>query len=76
MARAGCWNHNGHYQPAIYRKSGSGAPILDPELSWREVRAEAARLLPGVRYRRLMLWRYSQLWTKPPDWPLWTKPPD
>jgi hypothetical protein len=52
---------------AIYRKGGSGAPILDPELSWREVRAEAARLLPGVRYRRLMLWRYSLLWAKPRD---------
>ncbi len=52
---------------AIYRKGESGAPVMDPDLSWREVRAEAARLLPGVRYRRLVLWRYSLLWTKPRD---------
>jgi len=25
----------------------------------------ARRLLPGVRYRRHLLWRYSLLWTKP-----------
>jgi SAM-dependent methyltransferase len=43
----------------------SGAPIMDPEMSWREVRVAAARLLPGVRYRRLLLWRYSLLWAKP-----------
>ena len=49
---------------AIYRRGESGAPILDPDLSWREVRAEAARLLPGVRYHRRLLWRYSLLWTK------------
>jgi ubiquinone/menaquinone biosynthesis C-methylase UbiE len=50
---------------AIYRKGGSGAPIVDPDMSWREVRAEAGRLLPGVRYRRHLLWRYSLLWGKP-----------
>jgi len=50
---------------AIYRRGESGAPILDPEMSWRQVRAEATRLLPGVRYRRHLLWRYSLLWTKP-----------
>jgi ubiquinone/menaquinone biosynthesis C-methylase UbiE len=50
---------------AIYRQGESGAPILDPEMSWREVRVAAARLLPGVRYRRHLLWRYSLLWTKP-----------
>jgi ubiquinone/menaquinone biosynthesis C-methylase UbiE len=50
---------------AIYRKGESGAPIMDPNLSWREVRAEAAYALPGVRYRRHLLWRYSLLWQKP-----------
>jgi SAM-dependent methyltransferase len=50
---------------AIYHQGGSGAPITDPDLSWREVRAEAARVLPGVRYRRHLLWRYSLLWQKP-----------
>ena len=51
---------------ALYRQGESGAPILDPEMSWRDVRVAAARLLPGVRYRRHLLWRYSLLWRKPP----------
>ena len=50
---------------AVYRRGESGAPIVDPEMSWREVRAAAARTLPGVRYRRHLLWRYSLLWRKP-----------
>jgi len=50
---------------AIYRRGESGAPILDPQMTWREVRAAAAHALPGVRYRRHLLWRYSLLWTKP-----------
>ena len=50
---------------ALYRQGESGAPIMDPDMSWREVRVAAARLLPGVRYRRHLLWRYSLLWRKP-----------
>lgn len=50
---------------AIYHEGESGAPIMDPEMSWREVRVTAARLLPGMRYRRHLLWRYSLLWRKP-----------
>jgi ubiquinone/menaquinone biosynthesis C-methylase UbiE len=50
---------------ALYRQGESGAPIKDPEMTWAEVRATARRLLPGVRYRRHLLWRYSLLWTKP-----------
>ena len=50
---------------AIYREGESGAPVMDPQMTWREVRAEAARLLPGVRYRRHLLWRYSLRWQKP-----------
>lgn len=43
------WNHNVHYQRVI----------LDA------VRSTAGRLLPGVRYRRHLLWRYSLIWLKP-----------
>jgi SAM-dependent methyltransferase len=50
---------------AVYRRGESGAPIMDPEMSWREVRAAAAAALPSVRYRRHLLWRYSLLWQKP-----------
>jgi SAM-dependent methyltransferase len=49
----------------VYRKGSSGAPVMDPDMSWREVRAEAARMLPGVRYRRHLLWRYSLRWQRP-----------
>ena len=50
---------------AIYRRGESGAPVRDPDMSWGEVRAVAGRVLPGVRYRRHLLWRYSLLWRKP-----------
>jgi SAM-dependent methyltransferase len=45
-----------------------GVPMTDPGMSYREVRAVAGRLLPGVRYRRHVLRRYSLTWHKPaPD---------
>ena len=50
---------------AVRDKGGSGAPIKDPEMSWAQARATAERELPGVRYRRHLLWRYSLRWTKP-----------
>ena len=50
---------------AIYRQGSSGAPIMGPDLSWGEVRAAAVQALPGVRYRRHLLWRYSLRWQKP-----------
>jgi SAM-dependent methyltransferase len=53
--------------PGNPRKGGPGGmPIADPDLSWRGVRAAASRVLPGIRYRRHLLWRYSLLWRKPP----------
>ena len=53
---------------AVYGKGDPGAPIKDPGMTWAEVRATARRLLPGVRYRRHLLWRYSLLWRKSPEW--------
>ncbi|HJY55939.1 MAG TPA: class I SAM-dependent methyltransferase [Streptosporangiaceae bacterium] len=50
---------------AVYGWGESGAPIMFPHHSWREVRAAAAAALPGVRYRRHLLWRYSLRWRKP-----------
>ena len=47
------------------REGHPGAPIMEPDMSWSQVRAVAARLLPGVRYRRHLLWRYSLTWVKP-----------
>ncbi|WP_033222473.1 class I SAM-dependent methyltransferase [Kitasatospora phosalacinea] len=42
-----------------------GMPVADPRMGYRQVRAEARRLLPGVRYRRHVLRRYSLTWCKP-----------
>jgi SAM-dependent methyltransferase len=39
--------------------------IWPPPLTYRDMRRLAARLLPGVRYRRHLYWRYSLIWTKP-----------
>ncbi|WP_037362395.1 class I SAM-dependent methyltransferase [Amycolatopsis orientalis] len=42
-----------------------GMPAMRPSMSYREVRTSAARVLPGVRYRRHVLRRYSLTWRKP-----------
>ena len=41
------------------------APIREPTMSYGQVRAGAERILPGMRYRRHLLWRYSIVWTRP-----------
>lgn len=50
--RRGFWEHS--------------APTLwPPPHSYRELHALARRMLPGVRWRHLPLWRYALLWRKP-----------
>ena len=39
--------------------------VWPPPCSYAEIRAIAAKLLPGVKYRRHVLWRYSLLWIRP-----------
>jgi SAM-dependent methyltransferase len=39
--------------------------MANPGLTTREVRQQAASVLPGVRVRRLMLWRYLLVWHRP-----------
>jgi SAM-dependent methyltransferase len=41
------------------------APVRHPTASYTEVEATAMRVLPGARYRRHSLFRYSLLWTRP-----------
>ena len=41
-------------------------PMRDPELTTRQVRSAAAAVLPGVRVRRLLFWRFALTWTRPP----------
>ena len=42
-----------------------GAPIVDPQESYAQVKAAAKRILPGVRYRRRLYWRYTLVWCRP-----------
>ncbi|MEU3520770.1 class I SAM-dependent methyltransferase [Streptomyces sp. NPDC006654] len=46
-------------------RSPAGMPVADPIMNWREVRRATAHLLPGRRYRRRLLWRYTLTWDKP-----------
>ncbi|WP_345602964.1 class I SAM-dependent methyltransferase [Pseudonocardia adelaidensis] len=43
----------------------SAPTVWPPPDTFAQVRATAERLLPGVRMRRHVLFRYSLLWTKP-----------
>ncbi|MFF8609670.1 class I SAM-dependent methyltransferase [Streptomyces sp. NPDC015346] len=51
----------------VLRRAGGpeGMPVADPRMSYGQVRAAARHLLPGMRYRRHVLRRYSLTWKKP-----------
>jgi 2-polyprenyl-3-methyl-5-hydroxy-6-metoxy-1,4-benzoquinol methylase len=40
-------------------------PVMEPDLTIHEVRAQAAAALPGARVRWLVHWRYELTWRKP-----------
>lgn len=63
-----------HRGAQAWRRRGAGRPpepgyqspvIWPPALSYRQARRLAERVLPGVRYRRRLYWRYSLMWLKP-----------
>ncbi len=39
--------------------------VMNPSMTTREVAKLASLVLPGVKVRRLLFWRYSLIWTKP-----------
>lgn len=39
--------------------------VWPPPHTYRQIRALAGHILPGVRFRRHLLWRYSLVWVKP-----------
>ncbi|MEU1120590.1 MULTISPECIES: class I SAM-dependent methyltransferase [unclassified Streptomyces] len=41
------------------------APVRQPDMTLRQIRTEAARLLPGSRVRQLLFWRYLLTYRKP-----------
>jgi SAM-dependent methyltransferase len=43
--------------------------VWPPPETYARMRRLASSVLPGVRYRRHVLWRYSLLWTKPCERP-------
>ncbi|MEU0332665.1 class I SAM-dependent methyltransferase [Streptomyces sp. NPDC006193] len=47
------------------KRGPAGMPAEDPPQHWGEVREAARRLLPGCRYRRRLLWRWTAVWDKP-----------
>ena len=50
----------------MYRRWDHSAPeCWPPPLTYGEMKALSARILPGVRYRRHVLGRYSLMWRKP-----------
>lgn len=54
------------WQQARRARNEVMAPVVwPPPHTYREIRRLAADLLPGVRYRRHLLWRYSLVWRKP-----------
>ncbi|HEX3965006.1 MAG TPA: class I SAM-dependent methyltransferase [Trebonia sp.] len=53
------------YYKLTRTEGNSGAPVMAPGMTWGQARATARNVLPGVRYRRHLLWRYSLQWTKP-----------
>ena len=50
-ARRGYWQHP--------------SPVIDPSMTYREIRRVVAAELPGARCRRHVMFRYSVVWTKP-----------
>ena len=55
------------YRREMYRRHAAQPkmPIMNPKLTLREARAQAAAALPGSRVRWLVHWRYELTWRKP-----------
>lgn len=55
--------------PHVARNRAATPPfsVVEPTLSFDEIRADAQQMLPGARMRRRLFFRYSLEWTKPPS---------
>jgi ubiquinone/menaquinone biosynthesis C-methylase UbiE len=47
------------------RSAAPEAPVRDPSMTFREVRAQAPEVFPGSSYRRLAFWRYLLTYRRP-----------
>ena len=60
---ADAWNRRAN---AVQSEARYQSPVIwPPPLTYRQMRQLAERVLPGVRYRRHLYWRYSLVWRKP-----------
>jgi hypothetical protein len=60
------WHHRWRHRRQVAGVSEPVAPIVwPPPHTYPQVRRLARELLPGVRFRRRLLWRYSLVWTRP-----------
>jgi 2-polyprenyl-3-methyl-5-hydroxy-6-metoxy-1,4-benzoquinol methylase len=48
-----------------HRPVSMTAPVRDPEMTFGAIVREARRILPGVRLRRRLFWRYTLVWRAP-----------
>lgn len=58
-----------HPAPATRPSTQVHAPTADPTETFEEVRTVARTVLPGIRMRRRLFWRYTAWWTAPLDLP-------
>lgn len=56
-----------HPRRALVRPTSMTAPVAAPRESFDEIRAIAQDLLPGIRLRRRLFWRYTAVWAAPAD---------
>jgi hypothetical protein len=54
-------------RPYPFERSHADMPTADPSATTTEVRELAERVLPGVRVRRLLFWRYLLVWRRGPE---------
>ena len=60
------FRHRSRPGPGGLVTDGVKVPVVwPPALTYRQVRRLARTLLPGMRFRRHLLWRYSIRWRKP-----------
>lgn len=54
-----------HPKRATRRPAHMQAPIAHPDQTFDEIRAIASEVLPGIRMRRRLFWRYTASWQAP-----------
>ncbi|HJR88536.1 MAG TPA: class I SAM-dependent methyltransferase [Aeromicrobium sp.] len=66
LSLAGVAQHQWYSRTRNYWEH-SAPTVWPPPHTYSEVRADAARVLPGARWQQFALWRYALTWNKPPS---------